>query len=68
MTKSQNVIITFYGLFASISGAFLFHHWSAFLFIGFTLAFVQKMVNSIMFQKTIPDEAVPLTAVHHIRG
>lgn len=47
MTKEQNAVAFFYLLCAAFASDLFFHRWSAFLFIGFLLAFVLKVVNSI---------------------
>ena len=72
MTKEQNVVITFYLFVAAASFAGLFQGWhkmSAFLFMGFLLAYVLKMVNSIEHNKYHHEQAcLPLLAATPMRG
>jgi len=47
LTREQNVVATAYLFVAAAAGAFSFHRFSVFIFIGFLLAFVLKVVNSV---------------------
>ena len=47
MTKEQNVVLTFYLLMTALCGSIYFESYAAFFAIGFFLAFILKLANSL---------------------
>jgi hypothetical protein len=53
--RGHNIVITFYGLLAAISAGIAAHKWSVFLFVGFVLAYVLKLANSVARKQGIVE-------------
>jgi hypothetical protein len=47
LTREDCIVVTAYGFFAAVSAGFFFHKVSAFLMVGWLLAYVLKMVLSL---------------------
>lgn len=47
MTREQNMVIMYYGIFTAISAGVAFHKFSVFFMVGFFMAYVLKIVNCI---------------------
>lgn len=47
MTREQNIVITAYGILTAMFAGIVYHKFSVFFMVGFGLAYILKIVNSV---------------------